>query len=115
MEKYINKVVINKEAKFDFEEVCCCYKMPKAEMKRELEIYIDLMQNSGRLLYKKIFKVKYLDEVTDKMLLLFFRKGRCLRLMQFYELEGICEETNYSEDLEDEGLIRNWLKHKFNF
>lgn len=108
----INKVVITEEAKFDYEEVVARQPIPKTTIKNECELYIDNLQKGGRLLYGYYFRAKYYDENSDKMLMLFFYKGERFGKMQTWELSGICEAADWTDDLEDDGLIRNWLKVK---
>ena len=78
----INKVVITAEAKFDFEQVLDLGKMPKAEMQYEIEEYIDNMNKAGRLLASNYFRVKYIDEKSGEVLMLFLYRSRKMRCMQ---------------------------------
>lgn len=108
----INKVVITEEAKFDYEEVVARQPIPKTAIKNECELYIDNLQKGGRLLYGYYFRAKYYDENSDKMLMLFFYKGERFGKMQLWKLSGICEADDWTEEQEDDGQIRNWLKSK---
>ncbi len=108
----INKVNITAEAVFDYEICLQRGKLDKRSLKAEVEEYIDNMNKSGRLLYDRYFRCKYYDEDSDKMLMLFFYKAERLSIMQFWNLAGICFEEDWSEEAEDNGEIRNWLKCK---
>jgi hypothetical protein len=111
MSSIINKVVITDEAVFDYESEYGL-PIPKAEIKAECERYIDEMNKNGRLLWGYYLRLKFYDQTTDKMLLLFFYKGKTLGLMQMWELCGVCEEGDWTELLEESGQIRLWLKSK---
>lgn len=104
-ETVINKVVITAEAEFDYESEFGC-PMPKADIKRETEEYID-----GRLSHFSgyYFRAKYLDETTDRMLMLFLYKGETFGKMQMWEIRGVCPAEDWSEELEEDGQIRFWL------
>ena len=102
----INKIVITEEARFDYE---CLFglPLPTADLKGECEMYIDNI--SGRNIGYYI-RAKYYDETADEMLMLFFYKGEKIGIMQMWELKGICRADEWSEELEEDGLIRHWLK-----
>ena len=76
-------------------------------MKGECEKYIDNIsgQNIGYYI-----RAKYYDETTDEMLMLFFYKGKTISRMQMWELAGICRADDWSEEMEEDGIIRHWLK-----
>lgn len=111
-ERIINKVSVTEEATFDYEEVVALMPIPKTDIKNECENYIDNMQKGGRLLYDYYFHVIYFDERSDKMLMLFFYKGERFGVMQIWRLSGICEAEDWTQELEDDGNIRNWLNTK---
>ncbi len=100
----IDKVHISKEAIFDFEEIVALKPMAVNSYRRELEEYFRYTNPNERYFTKKIY-----DEESEKMLLLFFRKGKSLPLMQIWILAGICDYSDYSELLDERGLIKNWL------
>lgn len=108
-ETVINKVVITDEAIFDYEELSFGLPMPKADIKSELETYMENMQKSGRLFCGYYFRAKYYDEAMDKMLMLFFYKGIKLGSMQMWKLSGICEAGDWTMEAEEDGQIRAWL------
>lgn len=88
MEWVISKVVVTAEARFDYESMFGL-PLPIVEIKRETEKYIDNLIYGGTL-YGCYFRVKYYDEITDRMLMLFFYKGNSFGKMQMWELKGIC-------------------------
>lgn len=102
----INKVVITDEARFDYE---CLFNqpIPKNDIKRETEEYIDGRADRINGFY---FRIKYFDETTDEMLMLFFYKGKRFGKMQLWELSGVCRAEEWTRELEDDGQIRLWLK-----
>lgn len=110
METIINKVVITAEARFDYETECGC-PPPIKDIKRETEEYIGCRLSRFGGYY---FKVKYLDESTDKMLMLFVFKAENFKCMQIWEIRGICPAEDWSEELEETGQIREWLNSKLN-
>lgn len=108
----INKIVITAEAAFDYATAVVNVPMPKTAIKNESEFYIDNLNNGGRLLYDNYFRAKYYDEQSDKMLMLFFYRGERFSTMQLWKLSGICVADDWTEELEDSGQIRYWLKSK---
>ena len=107
MDRAIQKVMITEEARFDYESLYS-RPLPSAEIKRETEIYIE-NQIDARRLYGRYFRAKYLDEATDRMLMIFVYQGRAFGRMQIWEIRGICEADDWSEELEESGQIRAWL------
>ena len=109
-EAVINKVVITAEAEFDYESEFG-QRLPKNEIKQETELYISgsLSRFSGYY-----FRIKYLDEATDRMLMLFVYKGVVFGSMQLWEIRGICPAEDWTEELEEDGQIREWLDSKIN-
>lgn len=107
MTSAIHKVIITKESIFDYEETLFLT-MPKATIKTELEEYIWHLQERNKL-PPYYFNVKFYDEDADTTLLLFLYKERAIGKMQFWILKGICNECDYLEWLENNGVIRAWL------
>lgn len=130
----VHKVKITEEAKYDYECLFAIPKknyrtdmdwlkehfdepeylapiMPSEDIELESEAYIELNPRIGNRYY---FRAKYYDESKDRMLMLFFYKGERIVshdvTTQYWELKGICFEESWSQDLEDSGMIRNWLK-----
>lgn len=104
----INKVVICDEARFDYEEIVAKRIMPATMMKREIEYSFLHTAPDGSYFYKK-----YFDEEIGKMLILFFRRGYRYARMQLWKMVGICEEEDFSEELDLRGSIKNWLDTHF--
>lgn len=86
-------------AKFDYEEIVC-----KVEMDGKFKTKAEklLRGNFGK-------RVKYTDEKTGKELLLFLREGYAFGAMKCWFLDGICEVCDYSEEMEKDGTIAEWL------
>ena len=112
MDAIIYKVKITDEALCDYEDEFDGMPMPKYDLKAEVEDYILFQKKDGRLCYDYYFRVRYFDETQDEMLMLFLYKGRKTACMQEYDLCGLCRESDWSQELEDDGAIRNWLKSK---
>ena len=108
METVINKVLITAEARFDYESEFS-RPLPTADIKRETEEYIN---NKTVRFYGYYFRVKYLDETTDRMLMLFVYKAERFGCMQLWEVRGICPAEDWSAELEEDGQIREWLNSK---
>lgn len=111
-EVIIHKVNITEEAKFDVRDCLGLNAFNWRSMKAEVEEYITHQSNAGRIPWWGYFRCKYFDEKSDKMLMLFFYKGESLSIMQFWNLAGVCFEEDWTEEAEDDGEIRNWLKCK---
>ena len=109
--KSINKVVITEEAEFDYDSIIGL-PMPKADIKEATENYIEIRYDGGRTLWRDYYQWKYYDKIADKMLYLFFYKGQKFGNMQMWDLCGVCFEEDWTEELEECGQIRNWLKSK---
>lgn len=56
--------------------------------------------------------VKYYDEAIDRMLMLFLYKGEKFGRMQVWKVTGICFAEDWTEEQEESGQIRFWLKTK---
>ena len=108
----INKVVITEEAEFDYESLVEL-PLPKTDIKSEAETYIDYLQED-RKLNGYYFRVKYYDEQSEQMLMLFIYKGERFGKMQTWKVEGICFANDWSEELEECGQVRFWLKSSIN-
>lgn len=102
----INKIMITNEARFDYEEIVCKKKhsMPTNQYKYDIEEHFD-----NFFPIENYFSKKYYDEKIEILLLLFFRKGMKFGPIQTWVLVGICDSKDYSEDIEEKGLIKNWL------
>lgn len=101
----INKLVISKGAVFDYEEIVCGIPLDISEMRVIVEKQLDKAQYS-----ESEIRWSYLDKRSDKELMLFLKKGHKFGLMQVWFLGGICEKSDYSEDMEELGIIKEWLE-----
>lgn len=86
--------------------------LDKKTLKAEVEEYINRMNQGGRLLYENYFRCEWYDEQTGLMLMLFLYRTSKMSVMQNWEVRGICKAVDWSEDAEEDGLIRNWLKSR---
>ena len=109
MEIAIDKIIITEEAEFDYEEAVG-YPIPKGDIKAEVEWYISERKKAGRFNVGCYFYVNYLDEEADEMVKLFFYKGERFGKMQIWSLAGVCLKDDWSEEMEECGQIRVWLK-----
>ena len=103
----IHKIQITSGAKFDYEECMELGILPKTEIKNSVEEYLYLRQLNGEI-FKHYFKVKFFDEATNKMLILFIKKSAEFLSMLIWRITGICAEEDYVEELEYLGINRNW-------
>lgn len=108
----INKLSITAEAAFDISEALGLARLDRRTLKADIEKYITHMSASGRLPWWGYFQADYLYEDSDKRLKLFIYKGTRIGIMQYWSLAGVCEAGNYTQDAEDDGLIRAWLNTK---
>lgn len=108
----INKINITAEAAFDYEMGPNLGKLDKKALKTGVEEYIANMNSSGRLLYEHYFRCGYFDECSGKLLMLFLYRSDRFSIMQTWDLAGICMAKHWTEDLEESGQIRSWLKTK---
>jgi len=85
-------------------------KLDKRKLKAETEEYINRMNGGGRLLYENYFRCKWYDEQTGLMLMLFLYRAAKMSVMQYWDLKGICPADDWTEDAEEDGLIRVWIE-----
>jgi hypothetical protein len=108
-QEIVNRIIITPEARVDYYEIDHDAVLPMRDMVEELSEYIDNMNKSGFLIWQHYFRAKYFDEKIGKMLMVFCYRGKVVDGIQRWVLKGICEETDWSEELEDCGQIRSWL------
>ena len=108
----INKIIITAEAVFDYSEALGLGALDKRGLKSEVEEYIDIKNRNGRLLRENYFRCKYLDGESDRMLMLFIYRAERMSLMQNWLVMGICFAEDWTEDAEEDGLIRAWVETK---
>lgn len=109
MEGIIHKVIISDEARCDYEDSITWSVMPVVEIKKDLEEYIKNMAAAKRLTENNRFRVKYIDEQADETLILFVYKAERFSIIQTWKVKGICRESEYDEEWENLGFIRNWI------
>lgn len=108
----IHKINITKEARCDVKDALGIKEFNWRSAKSEIEEYITYQDKANCIPWWGYFRCKYYDEKSDKMLMLFFYRKEKISVMQFWDLAGVCLEEDWSEELEDDGVIRNWLKTK---
>ena len=103
----IHKVHITPEAVFDYEECMKLDVAPKKDIKNEIEDYLYIKQREGQIV-KQYFRIKYYDEQSKEMLMLFVKKGHIFASMQMWLVVGICLAEDYDEQFEDAGANKSW-------
>jgi len=99
----INRIAITKGAEYDYFFITGNL-LKKAEVKAELNEYLENLKNTKYLSRKKLV-VKY----DENNLILFLRKTSKLGMIQLWELSGVCYIEDNDEELEDLGIIKLWL------
>ena len=112
MAEVIHKLNITPEAAFYLGECMGLEDINKRALKAETEEYIKNMTDSGSLPWWGYFRCNYVDEESGRRLKLFIYRGMRLGLMQYWDLAGVCDADDWTEDAEEAGLIRAWLKTK---
>ena len=116
----LHKINITTEAKFDYADIFNLFvvvdgesflpsKLQLSELKKEVETYIQYNENYW---HKHYFKVKYLEERTNKMILVFIRKSYKISNMQIWDIVGFCDERSWNEEMEEFGTVKSWLNTK---
>lgn len=101
----ITKLVINKGAIFDYEDIVCRIPMNIGKIRPFLEKEIATNYKN-----KENLRIPYMDTESQLKLLFFVKKGYCFGIMQTYILQGICEEQDYNKEMETDGTIAEWLE-----
>jgi hypothetical protein len=83
----------------------------KREIKEELEEYI---QHHSKIKHKHYFRVCWCDEKFDRQLMLFIRRGDRFSIMQNWTVMAICPAEDWTEDLEEGGIIKFWYETQIN-
>ena len=112
MAEVIHKLNITPEARVDVFESLNFDAFDWRTLKKETEEYIRHMTASGRLPWWGYFRCDYKDEDSGVRLKLFVYRGMRIGLMQYWDLKGVCKSTDWSEEAEDNGVIRIWLESK---
>ena len=110
MTEGIHKLNITPEAAFDLSECLGLARLDKRALKAETEEYIGHMSASGRIPSYGYFRCDYVDEVCGRRLKLFLYKGMRIGLMQYWDLKGVCDSEDWSQEAEDDGYVRLWLE-----
>ncbi len=106
-DRLIHKLIVSSEAKFDYEECLELGKLPKRDIVQEVEEYISA-DNRG-ICNRQYFRIRYLDQGSGDMLMLFVYKRQRLATIQYWAVAGICHEKCWSEEMEHDGAIRFWI------
>lgn len=108
----IHKLNITDESRFDIKECLNIKGFNWQKMKCEVEEYMTHQARANRIPWWGYFRCKYYDEKSDSMLMLFIYKSNKLSIMQHWDLAGVCLAETWTQELEDSGFIRSWLKVK---
>lgn len=111
MAEVIHKLNIMPEAAFDLAYLSLA-ELNKRLLKAEVEEYISQIADSGKLSSAHYFRCDYLDEDSETRLKLFIYRGIKIGPMQYWDLKGVCKSIDWSEEAEDDGIIRLWLESK---
>jgi len=106
----VHKINITDEAKFDVLECVGLEAFDWRTFKSETEEYLTHQAKAGRIPWWGYFRADYIDEDSGKRLKLFFYRGKAFALMQTWDLKGVCEADDWTQDLEDDGHIRAWIE-----
>jgi hypothetical protein len=106
----IHKLNITPEAAFDLRECLGLDSVDRYSLKAEVEKYIEYLAASGNTPY--YFRCDYVDENSGRRLKFFVSRSNKLGRFQYWDLRGVCESADWSEDAEDEGIVRMWLNVK---
>jgi hypothetical protein len=112
MEDLIHAVNVTPEAAFDYAACFGEARLDKKTLKAELSEYIGYMTAAGRIPWWGYFRCDYDDARSGRRLKLFLYRQRRLGNMQYWDLVGLCLAEDWSEDAEDDGAVRRWLKEK---
>lgn len=112
MADVIHKLNITAEAAFDISEALELAHFDKRALKTEVEEYIGYLTASGRMPWWGYFRCDYDDDESGRRLKLFVYKGAYIGLMQYWDLMGVCFAEDWTQEAEDDGIIRAWLHTK---
>ena len=101
-DRLINRIAITKGAEYDYFFITGNI-LKKAEVKAELNEYLENLKNTKYLSRKKLV-VKY---DTDNLFIL--KETSRFGNIQSWEVCGICSIDDYDEELEEFGIIKLWL------
>jgi hypothetical protein len=85
-----------------------CGKFDTKTLQAELEEYIGYMTAADLIPWWGYFRADYCDEASGEMLKLFIRKGKLVGARQYWDLVGLMRAEDWTDELEDDGRIREW-------
>jgi hypothetical protein len=88
-------------------------KLDQRKLKTEVGEYIGYLYSAGRIPWWGYFRADYEDDATGEQLKLFIKKGQSFRLMQNWDIVGICKAEDWTEDDEYDGRIRAWYTSEY--
>ena len=106
----VHKINITVEAKFDIAERVGLETFDWRSFKSETEKYITYQAEAGRIPWWGYFRADYIDEDSGKQLKLFIYRAKAFGLMQTWDLRGVCVADDWTQEAEDDGRVRAWLK-----
>jgi len=108
----INRVIISQEAKFDYSDLVKGGSITSRAFCNEFDDYLDKLTSIGKIVNKNYLRMKYYDEGAGKYLLFFLKRRNRFRCLQVWEVVGICDDRDWSLELENNGSINRWLCSK---
>lgn len=102
----INKIVFDKGAVFDYEGIVCRIPFEIGTIRTKVEKLIDEQKYT---LAGEDLRIPYYDDRSERLLLLFVKKGYRFGPMQTFIVQGICDFDDYDEEMENNGVIADWL------
>lgn len=119
MGETINELNITEEAKFDYAFLKDLLVgdfgsdlPPNFRISQELVSEIELFLNTNKKVQGKYYlRLTHTDEF-DQDLMLFITRGKLEENKQYWELKGITESSGWSEEAEENGIIRAWYETK---
>lgn len=120
VEVTIHKLNISEEAKFDYaflfnmlvgdfgSDLPPNFRLDP-QIVKEVETYLF---HNRKVWYKHYLRLTYIDELTDRELMLFILQKNKDGILQNWELVGICDADSWNEDAEESGKIRAWYNTK---
>ena len=98
----IDTLAFSKGAVFDYEEIVANCPLDRDKVRRAITPTL-----AGE--EEKTIKRVYADPDSEKELLLFIERGYDFGSMRMWITRGVCETKDYDEEMEKEGLIKEWL------
>ena len=108
----INRVMISNEAKFDYSYLVKGGCLTSRTFCNEFDEYIDNLSAKGRLSNTCYLRLKFYDERVNDYMIFFVKRRNRFRCIQNWEVIGICNYGDWSEEMENNGSINRWLRSK---